>query len=67
MRLENGQVGADRAFDQVLDAVETELGLALLDDGAHTGRRQHAAQAGTAATYALGQRALRHQIRMSQT
>lgn len=38
MGLEDGDVGPDRAFDEILDAVEAEFGFAFFDDGADAGR-----------------------------
>ena len=56
------EIGAQRSLEQVRLAVNLDLLLAFLDEGADAGRRQYAAEAAAAGADALHESALRDQV-----
>ncbi len=64
MRLEEREVGADRALEDVAASVEDALLLALGDRRADAGRREEPGEPGAAGAHALDQRPLRHHLEL---
>src|SRR6516162_10314981 len=60
--MDEREVGAQRRFHQIFSAVDLDLLLAFLDDGADSGRREYATESAAAGADAFDQRALRNQI-----
>src|SRR5688572_9691750 len=61
---DEGEVGLDRTLHDVLHAVELAHILAVRESGAYACRCEEGRDAGAARSQALGQRALRHQLKL---
>src|SRR5262245_10980973 len=61
-RVDQREIRAQRRLEQIALSLDLDPLLALLDDGADAGRREHAAEAEAAGADAFDQRTLRHEL-----